>query len=128
MRSSRSDISKETRTFVLERDRSTCQMCGAVSGEPHQDDARQKTRIHIGRILAKSMGGGNDPINLRVLCSVCNDGLRNLRLNRPLLRELLIQTRRATGGDQLEVLKWLITKHPAHAAKIIVEIKKPKFE
>jgi len=86
MRSSRSDISRETREFVLERDRSTCQMCGAVSGEPHQDDTGHKTRIHVRRILAKSMGGGDDAGNLRVVCSVCNEGLRCLTLVPPSLQ------------------------------------------
>jgi len=112
MRSSRPDISKETRAFVLERDRFTCEMCGAGSNEPHQDDARQKTRIQIGRILAKSMGGGNDASNLRAICSVCNEGLRNLALDRPSARKLLIQLRRATGEDQVEVLRWLVRKFP----------------
>lgn len=28
-------ISKETRAFVLDRNGFTCQMCGAVAGEPH---------------------------------------------------------------------------------------------
>jgi 5-methylcytosine-specific restriction endonuclease McrA len=110
--SSRLNISVETRTFVLERDQSTCQMCGAVSGEPHQDNARQKTRIKIGRILAKSMGGGNDASNLRAVCSICDDGLRTLALDRSSARKLLIQVRRATGEDQAEVLRWLVRKFP----------------
>lgn len=31
-------ISKETRAFVLDRNGFTCQMCGAVAGEPHPYD------------------------------------------------------------------------------------------
>jgi len=31
-------ISKETRAFVLDRNGFTCQMCGAVAGEPHPSD------------------------------------------------------------------------------------------
>ena len=42
-------ISKETRAFVLDRNGFTCQMCGAVAGEPHPYDPSRKTRLHIGR-------------------------------------------------------------------------------
>jgi hypothetical protein len=34
------------------------------------------------------------------------------------LQKLLIQVRRATSADQLEVLKWLIAKFPNQASKL----------
>jgi hypothetical protein len=106
------EISKETRAFVLDRNGFTCQMCGAVAGEPHPYDPAKKTRLHIGHIIDKSMGGTDDPSNLRAVCSVCNEGASNITLTRPDLQKLLIQVRRATNGDQLEILKWLIQKFP----------------
>ncbi len=112
------EVSKETRAFVLDRNGFTCQMCGAVAGEPHPFDPSRKTRLHIGHIVDKSMGGSDEPSNLRAVCSVCNEGARNLTLDRPSPRKLIIQVRRATGVDQLEVLKWLINKYPAQAAKM----------
>jgi hypothetical protein len=117
-------ISKETRAYVLDRNGFTCQMCGAVAGEPHPSDLTRRTRLHIGHIVDKSMGGSDDPSNLRAVCSVCNEGARNLTLDRPSLQKLLIQVRRATGGDQVEVLKWLITKYPAQAAKLTAKMEK----
>ena len=36
-------ISKETRAFVLDRNGFTCQMCGAVAGEPHPYDSTRKS-------------------------------------------------------------------------------------
>jgi hypothetical protein len=117
-------ISKETRAYVLDRNGFTCQMCGAVAGEPHPADVTRKTRLHIGHIVDKSMGGGDEPTNLRAICSVCNEGARNLTLDRPSLQKLLIQVRRATGGDQLEVLNWLITKYPVQAGKITAKLEK----
>lgn len=105
-------ISKETRAFVLDRDGYTCQMCGAVAGEPHPDDNGRVTRLHLGHIIDKSMGGTDDPSNLRALCSVCNEGAANATLTRPDLQKLLIEIRRATTADQLEALKWLISKFP----------------
>ena len=105
-------ISKELRAFVLDRNGFTCQMCGAVAGEPHPYDEGRKTRLQIGHIIDKSMGGKDEAGNLRAVCSVCNEGARNLTLDRPSLQKLLIQVRRATGADQLEVLRWLLKKFP----------------
>jgi hypothetical protein len=113
-------ISKETRAYVLDRNGFTCQMCGAVAGEPHPYDSTRKTRLHLGHVIDKSMGGIDDPSNLRAICSVCNEGASNATLTRPDLQKLLIQVRRATSADQLEVLKWLIAKFPNQASKLIV--------
>jgi hypothetical protein len=112
------EISKEVRAYVLDRNGFTCQMCGAVAGEPHPYDPSRKTRLHIGHIVDKSMGGTDDPSNLRALCSVCNEGAANLTLDRPSHEKLLIQIRRATGADQLKVLEWLIKKFPKQAKEI----------
>ncbi len=109
-------ISKETRAYVLDRNGFTCQMCGAVAGEPHPYDPTRKTRLHIGHIIDKSKGGNDEPSNLRAICSVCNEGAQNATLIRPDLKQLLIQIRRAASADQLEVLKWLIAKFSKQAA------------
>jgi len=103
-------ISKETRAFVLDRNGFTCQMCGAVAGEPHPYDPTRKTRLHIGHVLDKSLGGSDDANNLKAICSVCNEGAANITLQRPDLNKLLVQVRRATSADQRELLKWLKTK------------------
>lgn len=105
-------ISKEVRAFVLDRNGFTCQMCGAAAGEPHPYDAGRKTRLHIGHIQDKSMGGGDEPGNLRAICSVCNEGASNLTLSRPQAIKLLAQIRRAPASDQLDILKWIVEKFP----------------
>ncbi|KAF0236654.1 MAG: restriction [Prolixibacteraceae bacterium] len=103
-------ISKEVRAFVLDRNGNTCQMCGAAAGEPHPYDKNRKTRLHIGHIIDKSMGGTDDPNNLKAICSVCNEGASNLTLNRPDTIKLMTQVRRTPSKDQLDILKWLIKK------------------
>jgi hypothetical protein len=113
-------ISKETRSIVLDRNGFTCQMCGAVAGEPHPEDSSRRTRLHIGHIIDKSVGGSDEPSNLRAICSICNEGASNVTLQRPKADKLLIQIRRAPSNDQLEVLKWLIRKFPIQAAEYIV--------
>lgn len=115
-------ISKETRAFVLDRNGFTCQMCGAAAGEPHPYDTGRKTRLQIGHIIDKSMGGTDDPGNLRAICSVCNEGASNLTLNRPDAIKLLAQVRRAPAKDQLDVLRWLIIKFPQQAEQYLKEL------
>ncbi|MDR1689668.1 MAG: HNH endonuclease [Clostridiales bacterium] len=113
------ELSKEVRAYVLDRNGFTCQMCGAVAGEPHPYDPIRKTRLHIGHVIDKSMGGTDDPSNLRALCSICNEGAANLTLDRPSHEKLLIQVRRATGADQLKLLEWLIKKFPKQTGEIL---------
>lgn len=114
-------ISKETRAFVLDRNGFTCQMCGAVAGELHPYDLTRKTRLHIGHIVDKFQGGTDDLSNLRAICSVCNEGASNLTLERPSSLKLLAQVRRAKGGDQVELLKWLVRKFPNQAEEFLDE-------
>ena len=107
------DISKETRAYVIDRNGFTCQMCGAVAGEPHPYDPSRKTRLHLGHIIDKSAGGSDEPSNLCAICSVCNEGASNITLQRPDLTKLLVQVRRATALDQKELLAWLKKKFEA---------------
>jgi hypothetical protein len=105
-------ISKELRALVLDRNGFTCQMCGAVAGEPHPYDPSRKTRLHLGHVIDKTQGGKDEAANLRALCSVCNEGASNLTLDRPSISKLLIQLRRAKQEDQLAALDWLKSKYP----------------
>jgi 5-methylcytosine-specific restriction endonuclease McrA len=111
-------ISKELRAFVLDRNGFTCQMCGAVAGEPHPHDSDRKTRLHIGHIIDHSHGGADEASNLRALCSVCNEGASNLTYDRPSALRLLTQIRRAKSVDQLEALRWLMQKFPKEVLMI----------
>jgi hypothetical protein len=115
-------ISKETRALVLDRNGFTCQTFGAAAGEPHPYDANRKTRLHLGHIIDKSMGGTDDAANLRAICSVCNEGASNLTLNRPQAIKLLAQLRRAPSSDQLDVLKWIIQKFPNQSRVLLDEL------
>ena len=117
-------ISKETRSIVLDRNGFTCQMCGAVAGEPHPEDPSRRTRLHIGHIIDKSVGGSDDPSNLRAICSICNEGASNVTLQRPMADKLLIQIRRAPSDAQLEVLKWLVSKFPRQSAEFVASFQK----
>ena len=112
-------ISKELRAQVLGRNGFTCQMCGAVAGEPHPDDLGRRTRLHLGHIVDKSLGGTDDYANLRAICSVCNEGAANLTADRPTALKLLAQIRRSSATEQLEILKWLTKKYPKQAKSFL---------
>ena len=112
-------ISKETRAIVLDRNGFTCQMCGAGAGEPHPYDPSRKTRLHLGHVIDKSMGGTDDPSNLRAVCSICNEGASNITPDRPSVMKLKAQLRKARGEDQIELLEFLIGKFPGQAKALI---------
>jgi len=112
------NISKASRAIVLDRNGFTCQMCGAAAGEPHPYDPTRKTRLHIGHIIDKSVGGSDEPSNLRAICSVCNEGASNVTSDRPTFVKLKTQVLRSTNEVQLELLATLIRKFPKQATTL----------
>jgi 5-methylcytosine-specific restriction endonuclease McrA len=94
-------------------------MCGATAGEPHPYDPTRKTRLHIGHIIDKSMGGTDEAANLRAICSVCNEGASNITPDRPTFVKLKTQILRATNETQLELLAVLARKFPKQAAELL---------
>ncbi|MGH7941843.1 MAG: hypothetical protein ACREE6_17715 [Limisphaerales bacterium] len=64
----------------------------------------------MGHSKDKSKGGDDSPLNLRAVCTNCNEGLQNTALPRPDRVHLLAQIRRATIDDQEAVLRWLLQK------------------
>jgi hypothetical protein len=104
------EISKETRSRVLDRNGFTCQMRGSAAGDPDPFGGNRTVRLTMGHIIDKSKGGDDTPGNLRTLCTNCNEGLQNTALPKPDQIHLLAQIRRATIQDQEAVLKWLLQK------------------
>jgi hypothetical protein len=103
-------ISKETRARVLERNGSTCMMCGAAAGDDDPFHPGRTIRLTIGHIVDKSKGGTDDLNNLRAECTNCNEGLQNTSQPKPRQIDLMKGIRRASLGDQKAVLDWLAHK------------------
>ncbi|MFS0867183.1 HNH endonuclease [Microbacterium sp. 179-B 1A2 NHS] len=103
-------ISQKLRAEVLDRDGSTCQMCGKAAGDIDPDTGR-KVRLHLGHIVDKIYGGKDELSNLRALCSTCNQGAKNVTTEKPSVVWLLAQVRRAGLDDQRAVYSWLKQKY-----------------
>ncbi len=102
-------ISAKLRAEVLDRNGFTCQMCGLTPGEIDPATGR-KVRLHIGHIVDKSHGGKDELSNLRALCSTCNQGAKNVTIEKPTGLWLLTQIRRAGQDEQRAVFDWLRSK------------------
>jgi hypothetical protein len=102
-------ISAKLRAEVLDRNGFTCQMCGLTPGEIDPATGR-KVRLHIGHVVDKSHGGKDELSNLRALCSTCNQGAKNITIEKPTGLWLLTQIRRAGQDEQRAVFEWLRSK------------------
>ena len=109
-------ISAKLRAEVLDRNGSTCQMCGLAPGDIDPSTGRM-VRLHIGHIKDKSLGGRDELTNLRSLCSTCNQGAKNITTEKPTGLWLLSQVRRAGQDEQLVVLNWLRKKFEGRRLK-----------
>ena len=86
-----------------------CQMCGSSTSDVDEVTGR-RTRLIVGSVRIKSLGGMNQLPTLQVLCSTCNQGAKNITGEKPTSIWLLSQIRRAGQDEQRAVLAWLLKK------------------
>jgi 5-methylcytosine-specific restriction endonuclease McrA len=99
-------IDAKLRVRILQRNGYTCQYCGRSTGDKDPLDLRKKIRLDIDHI---DPDGPASEMNLRVLCSACNQGRSNIHLPRSTI-SLLAAIRKANREDQLKALDWLKNK------------------
>ena len=101
------DITPQLRNQILERNGYTCQLCGAGPGDADPCNPERKVRLHIDHVLPKSQGGTDEPVNLRVLCSVCNQTRANIETPSESALNILARLRRAPKSVRQEVYEAL---------------------
>jgi len=102
-----SKISPGLRNEILERNGYTCQLCGSGPGDPDPYYPNRKVRLQIDHRVPLSQGGTNEPENLRVVCSVCNQARSNIQTPSESALNLLARVRRAPISVQREILEAL---------------------
>ncbi len=100
-------ISPQIRTLILERNGYTCQLCGSSAGDPDPFNPDRKLRLQIDHIKPISQGGTEEPSNLRVLCSACNQGRANIQPPSESALNLLARIRKASRPVQREIYEAL---------------------
>ncbi len=101
------NISPALRNQILERNGNTCQLCGAGPGDPDPFTPSRKVRLHIDHITPRSQGGTDNPDNLRVLCSACNQGRSNIQQPSESALNLIARIRRAPRSVKREIYDML---------------------
>lgn len=103
----------QSNSAVLLRDNFTCQTCGATGAE-----VGGRELMRVGYIARNDESVKNLTLDLKTLCPDCDEGFAMAKLlPRMNAQELLVQLRRATVADQIEVLKWLLKKYPKQVQK-----------
>lgn len=97
----------QLRIRILERNGYTCQLCGAGPGDPDPFNPNRRIRLHIDHVIPLSHGGSDDELNLRVLCSACNQGRANIQTPSEDARNILARIRRTPRSVQREVYEVL---------------------
>lgn len=104
-------VSGRLRRQILDRDGSTCQICGAAAGEESGCEPGRKCKLQIDHIVPISQGGTDDEHNLQAVCVWYNKNKANLKL--PTSRDaisVLSLVRRQPRNVQLEVYQFLHRK------------------
>ncbi|HVN67248.1 MAG TPA: HNH endonuclease, partial [Candidatus Sulfotelmatobacter sp.] len=88
----------------------TCQRCGAGPGDPDPYNPDRKIRLHVDHIKPVSQGGLNTKDNLRVLCSVCNQGKSNVQPPSETALNIIAKIRKLGKNEQIEIYRFLNKK------------------
>jgi HNH endonuclease len=102
-------ISARLRSVVLDHEDLFCRMCGVIPGDI-DDVTGRNVKFHIEHIEDKNLSGKEGLSNLRVLCSTCYQGAKEIKAEKPSGIWLLSQVRRAGQDEQRTVLAALLKK------------------
>lgn len=104
-------LSKGVREDVLKRSGYACEMCGARDGDLDEYHPDRKVYLRVSSLIGRRKGWADTPSNLRVLCSMCYRGVRQLTPETEPLSSILYLLQMSNDDDQLKVLAWLTEKY-----------------
>lgn len=90
-------------------DEVTCQMCGACPGDTDGYTGKH-VRFCVDWVPNNGLSSRGHSPEVRVICSTCASGRRDLPAERPSAIQLLSQIRRAGNQEQQTVYEWLHKK------------------
>ncbi|HTV07043.1 MAG TPA: hypothetical protein VME86_16865 [Acidobacteriaceae bacterium] len=86
-----------------------CQMCGVTVGDIDECTGRQ-AKFRASLVPNNGLSFRSRFPNLRILCSTCDQGTKNITGEKPTGVWLLSQVRRAGLDEQKAVYDWLVRK------------------
>ena len=113
------DVPPLIRELFIDGKKLHCKMCGRQNGEIDPTTSGRRLRLFVKRLMPPKDWTGSDEQNLESICIACFEGLSTKEHDPPSARKIKIQVRRANPRDQLEVLKWLVSKFPKQAKSLL---------
>lgn len=104
-------VSARTRTTVLRRDGSRCQVCGVGDGEPYPDQPDRMAVMTVGHVLSRDFKGTSDLGNLRAECALCNEQLRSDAAKPESPEEVWKAVRKLPTASVVRLQQWLVAGH-----------------
>lgn len=104
-------VSARTRTIVLRRDGSRCQICGVGDGEPYPGQPDSTAVMTVGHVLSREYEGRSDLGNLRAECALCNEQLRSDGAKPESAEEVWKAVRKLSTASVMRLQQWLIAGH-----------------
>lgn len=103
---------KKTWSQVMERDKYQCQICGRTKDDDDPFKPGHKITLHLGhkkafKGLEGEWGESDNPDNYKVLCNVCNEGMKNKDVK---VITLLDRVKDANDDEKRKIFNYLKEK------------------
>jgi 5-methylcytosine-specific restriction endonuclease McrA len=104
-----SSVPESVKESFSDEDEFHCEMCGLCPGDV-DDYTSQAARFSADWMPNNGLNSSSRFPDLRILCSTCNQGAKNITNEKPTAIWLLSQIRRAGQQEQRAVFEWLVKK------------------
>lgn len=109
------EVSPSLRSYLMGIEDLHCEMCGAEAGDMDEYDPACRVRLHVDQRVSDDELCSRPSGRLRVLCTLCKDGVSDEKHDNGTMGELIDRLQRATGTEQLDALAWLVGRFSGRA-------------